>query len=135
MRRLAALAVLLIAPAPAALAAEEEWSVAAAPPVVVRTEPVAGTADVDPATKAVRVTFSKPMMDRSWSFSQVSDATFPKVLAEGPRYEADGQTCSLPVALEPGKTYVVWLNSAKFRNFKDRDGRPAVPYLLVFRTK
>jgi hypothetical protein len=38
------------------------------------------------------------------------------------------------VKLEPGKTYVIWLNSQKFRNFKDKDGQPAVPYLLVFET-
>ena len=42
---------------------------------------------------------------------------------------------SLPVALEPGKTYAIWINSEKFNNFKDTDGRSAVPYLLVFRTK
>ena len=35
----------------------------------------------------------------------------------------------------PGKTYAIWLNSQKFRNFKDTAGRPAVPYLLVFRTR
>jgi RNA polymerase sigma-70 factor (ECF subfamily) len=41
----------------------------------------------------------------------------------------------LPVKLEPGKTYVIWLNSQKFGNFKDTDGKSAVPYLLVFETK
>jgi RNA polymerase sigma-70 factor (ECF subfamily) len=41
----------------------------------------------------------------------------------------------LPVKLEPGKTYAVWVNSEKFGNFKDADGRSAVPYLLVFKTK
>jgi hypothetical protein len=47
----------------------------------------------------------------------------------------DGKTCVLPVKLEPGKTYVSWLNSQKFGNFKDADGRSAVPYLLVFETR
>ena len=32
-------------------------------------------------------------------------------------------------------TYALWLNSAKFGNFKDAEGRAAVPYLLVFKTK
>jgi len=40
----------------------------------------------------------------------------------------------LPVKLEPGKTYAIWLNSRKFGNFEDSDGRSAVPCLLVFRT-
>ena len=50
-------------------------------------------------------------------------------------YEKDRRTCVLKVKLEPGKTYAIWLNSDKFTNFKDADGRPAVPYLLVFQTK
>jgi RNA polymerase sigma-70 factor (ECF subfamily) len=41
----------------------------------------------------------------------------------------------LPVKLEAAKTYVIWVNSQKFGNFKDAEDRPAVPYLLVFRTK
>jgi RNA polymerase sigma-70 factor (ECF subfamily) len=46
----------------------------------------------------------------------------------------DKRTCVVKVKLEPGKTYAIWLNSEKFHNFKDADGRPAVPYLLVFQT-
>jgi hypothetical protein len=41
----------------------------------------------------------------------------------------------LPVHLEAGKTYALWLNTDKFQNFKDDKGQPAVPYLLVFATK
>jgi RNA polymerase sigma-70 factor (ECF subfamily) len=41
----------------------------------------------------------------------------------------------LPVRLEPGKVYAIWLNSGKFTNFKDADGQSAVPYLLVFKTR
>jgi hypothetical protein len=51
------------------------------------------------------------------------------------RYLDDGRTCVLPVKLEPGKTYATWINSGRFLGFKDRDRRPAVPYLLVFETK
>jgi RNA polymerase sigma-70 factor (ECF subfamily) len=47
----------------------------------------------------------------------------------------DKKTCVLPVKLEAGKTYAIWVNSEKFENFKDDAGRPAVPYLLVFQTK
>jgi len=39
-----------------------------------------------------------------------------------------------PVKLEAGKTYAIWLNTPKFKNFRDKKGRSAVPYLLVFRT-
>ena len=51
------------------------------------------------------------------------------------KYLADKRTCVLPVRLEPGQTYAIWVNTDKFGNFKDTDGRSAVPYLLVFRTK
>jgi RNA polymerase sigma-70 factor (ECF subfamily) len=111
-------------------------SVATARPVVVKTVPAAGAADVDPALSEIKVTFSKDMMDRSWSWTQVSDDTFPKAAGDNPvHYEKDKRTCVMKVKLEPGKTYVIWLNSDRFVNFKDADARPAVPYLLVFQTK
>ena len=102
-----------------------------------RASTCAGTAPAAwPAAKVteIRVTFSKEMADRAWSWAQVSDDTFPKVTGK-PHYEKDRRTCVLPVKLEPGKTYVFWLNSEKFPGFRDTDGRPSVPYLLVFETR
>ena len=112
----------------------QDVSVATMPPVVVSTVPESGSKDVPASTTEIRVTFSKDMADGSWSWSQVSDATFPKINGK-PRYLADKRTCVLPVKLEPGRTYVSWLNSQKFTDFKDTDGRSAVPYLLIFQTR
>ena len=70
----------------------------------------------------------------SWSWSNYGEGVAPRTAGK-PRYLDDKRTCVLPVKLEPGKTYALWLNTARFRNFKDADGRPAVPYLLVFETK
>jgi RNA polymerase sigma-70 factor (ECF subfamily) len=110
-------------------------SVQSLPPVVVRTVPRSGDKQVDAAkVKEIRVTFSKRMRDQSWSWSGISDDTFPKATGKI-RYDADRMTCTLPVRLAPGKTYAIWLNSEKHHNFKDADGQPAVPYLLVFETK
>lgn len=114
--------------------AAEELTVATAPPVVIRTVPEAGQTDIDPALKEIRVTFSKPMRDGSWSWVQTSPASFPK-LAGQPSFRPDQRTAVLPVALEPGHTYVVWVNSASHENFQDSEGRKAVPYLLVFSTR
>jgi RNA polymerase sigma-70 factor (ECF subfamily) len=108
-------------------------SLETAPPVVVRTQPVAGSTNVDPRTSEIVVQFSKPMQDSSWSWSTWGDENFPETTGQ-PRYASDGRTCVLPVKLEPGKFYATWLNSEKFGNFKDRDGRSAVPYLLTFTT-
>ena len=80
------------------------------------------------------MTYSKDMIDGNWSWSQISDESFPETTGS-PRYLEDKRTCVLPVKLQPGKTYVVWLNSSRHTNFKDTDGRAAVPYLLVFETK
>lgn len=41
----------------------------------------------------------------------------------------------MKVRLDPGKTHARWLNSENFKNFKDKSGLPAVPYLLAFQTK
>jgi RNA polymerase sigma factor (sigma-70 family) len=124
--------------APAALEEREDAgkiTVKTVPPVVVRTVPQAGDGEVDAtALKEIRVTFSKSMLNESWSWSQISDETYPKTTGK-PHYDKERRTCVLPVQLEPGKTYVLWLNSEKFGNFKDADGRSAVPYLLVFQTK
>ena len=106
------------------------------PPVVVKTIPVAGADDVDPATTEIKVTFSKDMMDESWSWSQISDETFPKSDGDKPiHYEKDKRTCVMKVKLEPGKMYAIWVNSHQFGNFKDAGGQSAIPYLLVFKTK
>jgi len=111
----------------------DEVSVKTAQPVVVRTVPQAGSTDVDPKTAEIKVTFSKDMEDGSWSWSQLSEETFPKMIGK-PSYLKDKRTCVVKVKLEPGKTYAIWLNSEKFENFKDADGRSAVPYFLVFQT-
>jgi RNA polymerase sigma-70 factor (ECF subfamily) len=109
-------------------------SVATMPPVVVKTIPEAGSIDVDSAITEIRATFSKPMITENFSWVQTVKDAFPTTTAK-PHFEADQRTCVLPVKLEPGKTYVLWLNQGKFTSFMDRDGRRAVPYMLVFQTK
>jgi RNA polymerase sigma-70 factor (ECF subfamily) len=111
----------------------DQITVETTPPVVVKTVPQAGAVDVDSKTAEICVTYSKDMMDGSWSWTQLSDESVPKIIGK-PKYLKDMRTCVVSVKLEPGKTYALWLNSEKFDNFRDADGRPAVPYLLVFKT-
>jgi RNA polymerase sigma-70 factor (ECF subfamily) len=113
----------------------EDVNLENAPPVVVTCSPQAGADDVDAATTTeIRVTFSKDMADGSWSWSTSGKNNFPKMTGK-PHYLDDKRTCVAPVKLEPNKSYAIWLNSQNFGNFKDSDGRSAVPYLLVFKTK
>ena len=104
------------------------------PPSVVKTVPRAGDTKVDPALKEIAVTFSKDMMTKNmWAWCSQSPETFPKA-GKNIRYLKDKRTCVLPVKLEPGKTYVIWINTGKFNSFRDTENNPSVPYLLVFQT-
>lgn len=115
--------------------AETEMSVSSMPPVVVATSPRAGDTAVDPLIKEIHVTFSKDMMTNNmWSWVMVSKESFPKITGEV-HYLKDKRTCIAPVKLEPGKTYAIWFNSAQHNAFRDENSNPAVPYLLVFKTK
>jgi RNA polymerase sigma factor (sigma-70 family) len=105
------------------------------PPVVLEVEPKVGATDVDPALKEIRVTFSKKMTDKSWSWPTGNKYAAPKVAGGKIHFEPDGRTCVMPVKLESGKTYVIGVNSERFHGFQDEQGHPALPYLLVFRTK
>ena len=82
----------------------------------------------------MEITYRRTRQDDSWSWSTLDDTSFPET-SEKPRYRKDQRTSVLPVERRPGKTYAIWLNSQKFPNFKDTTGRPAVPNLLVFRTR
>jgi hypothetical protein len=134
-----ALLVCLIAAAPMAGAAEvavpNETTIEALPPSVVKTTPQCGDGNVDPDLKQVMVTFSKDMKvaGHCWSWCGVGEGSFPTCPA-GPQYMDDKRTCVLNVALEPEKTYAIWINTDEFHSFQDAAEHPAVPYLLVFRT-
>jgi RNA polymerase sigma-70 factor (ECF subfamily) len=105
------------------------------PASVVQTEPKLGDADVDPeTTKEIRVTFSKPMTDKTWSWVIGNVYASPESNGEV-HYLADKKTCVMPVKLEPGKTYVVGINGGRFHNFKDAEGHSSLAMTLAFRTR
>jgi RNA polymerase sigma-70 factor (ECF subfamily) len=122
----------LVALAP--LGRGEDLTLETARPVLIKSMPEAGADNVDPGMTQVSVTFSKPMQGGTWSWCVLSKETYPGT-SEAPKYLEDKRTCVLPVKLQPGKTYAVWINSEKFYEFKDTKGQPAVPYLLVFKTR
>src|ERR1700733_6921356 len=79
----------------------EDVTLEGARPVVVRTVPEAGGADVDPKLIETLGPFSKPMYYHSWSWAQESKPTFPTG-DNKPKNQADKRTCVLPVKLEAG---------------------------------
>jgi|GEM_PF-1923798 len=115
-----------------------DFSVGNLPPSVVKTVPQCGDTNVDPTLSQIAVTFSKDMADQSWSFCNIPDRrdAFPNltgVKGDG-KYQTDKRTCVINVALEPDKTYAIWINMGQYQGFRDSAGHPAVPYLLVFKT-
>ena len=103
-------------------------------PVVVKTVPEAGSKEVSPGVVEIKVTFSKDMTDKSWSWSSAWKDSEPEIV-EKPKYDSDQRTCVIKVKLEPNKTYGYWITSQNFHGFKDKQGHAAIPYLLVFKTK
>lgn len=103
-------------------------------PRVVSTFPVNGERAVDPSIKEISVTFNEEMTDGNWSWAYDDKTKFPQVT--GQAYYTDNYTRNvIPVKLEPNKEYVIWINSAKFNNFKDKSGNSAVPFKLTFKTR
>lgn len=110
------------------------WSLAtpAEVPVVVTTSP-AQSAEVPAGERQIAVTFDQPMQRQSFSFVHSDPRRFPACSGQ-PRQSPDGRTFSLRCTLQPGQEYEIWFNRGRWMNFKSRQGKPAQPYRLVFRT-
>lgn len=102
-------------------------------PRVVAVDPPNGTRDVDPERTSLSVTFDREMDREGWAWVVEDDATAPEIgdSSFGPQ----GRTNTVGVDLEPGRDYVVWINSERFPYFKGADGTPAVPYRWTFSTR
>jgi RNA polymerase sigma-70 factor (ECF subfamily) len=115
-------------PNPAPAAAE-----AVGPPHVVAFDPPLGATNVDPARTVLAVTFDRPMDREGWAWVIEDKSTAPDIGESS--WDASLRTNSAPVKLEPGKTYVVWINSPQYSYFKDPQGRPATPVRWSFTTR
>ena len=107
------------------------------PPYVVKTNPPNRARDVDYRLREIKVTFDRPRRtQRSWSWViHRRIGWYPGRRGAPPRWENGGRTCVLPVQLRPDTLYAVGCNSPRLDGFRDPDGRVAVPYAWVFRTK
>ena len=107
------------------------------PPRVVGTEPADRAKNVDFRTREIKVTFDRSMDGTSWSWIMLAaHGVYPGYKGSpGPRWEDDGKTCVLPVRLSPDTLYAVGANSYRHTGFRDKGGKPAVPYAWVFRTR
>lgn len=107
------------------------------PPRVVRTVPADRAKGVDPALKEIKVTFDRPMTTGqhwSWIIHQNLGAYPGTRDGPPPRWEDEGRTCVLAVALAPDTIYAVGVNSVRHTGFRDASGKIAVPHAWVFMT-
>lgn len=103
-------------------------------PRVVETFPLNGSTDVDPSITEISVTFDEAMQDGNWSWASTDENQFPTMVGQ-PHYTEEFTKNILPVKLEAGKTYEIWINSEKHTNFKDKAGNSSIPFKWVFKTK
>jgi len=101
------------------------------PPRVARLEPENGATEVDPSLAELRVTFDREMAE-GWSWV-TEGGSFPE-MAGNAFQSPDRRQAVLPVRLEPGRVYVVWLNSEQHRDFRDPQGRALAPLRWTFTT-
>lgn len=105
-------------------------------PVVIETTPQDGAVDVDAELEYITATFSEPMDIDGWSW--VTEVGRPTPSITGLPFYLDDTTTVLPVRLEPGTTYGIWLNSpddAELRKFTNNAGVSARAHRIRFTTR
>lgn len=111
---------------------QDQVKTSAAAPRVVSVSPADGATDVDPALGEIRVVFDRPMRDQSWSLVG-GGPEFPEPAGQ-PKYDAARTTWTVPIRLQPERSYRFMLNSDRFQNFQSADGVPLEPVTVRFQT-
>src|SRR6202163_4343377 len=91
MKRMAVVFVALVGGLIGAVAHADDVTLASVAPVVVKTVPEAGTAEVDPKLTEIKVTFSKDKLDGWGSGATLSKESFPNFDGK-PKYPGDKGT-------------------------------------------
>ena len=100
---------------------------------MIAFDPPLGATNVDPARTTLAVTFDRVMDREGWAWVIEDKATAPDIGES--TWDGEVRTNSAPVKLEPGKTYVVWINSPQYSYFKDTLGETATPVRWTFTTR
>lgn len=102
-------------------------------PQIVELSPGNGDGEVDPTIKKISVTFDTKMGGGA-SWVTLDRQAWPGAAGGRPEWSKDGRTCTLPVEIEPGKTYKVGLNGPFYLNFQSRYGVPLPAVVWSFTT-
>lgn len=102
-------------------------------PQIVSISPADGESKVDAAkTTEIRITFDRPMRDKSWSVVTLDRSQFPKI--GKPSFDAAHKVLTIPATLEAGHAYRFGLNGPNFLGFVAEDGMPLLPVEVKFKT-
>jgi hypothetical protein len=102
-------------------------------PKVVAMTPANGQQDVDPALKALVITFDRPMQDGMWAVVGGGEH-FPKTTGK-PSYDKARKVLTVPVELKPDWDYELWLNRGKYDSFRSEDGEVLASVKVTFKTR
>lgn len=103
-------------------------------PRVVAVDPPTGAVGIEPGRRLLSVTFDREMARSGWAWLRESPGSAPELTGEA-SFDASGRIHTVEAELEPGRTYVIWLNSEEIQHFRDTRGIPAVPFRWTFTTR
>lgn len=102
-------------------------------PTVVGIEQFENKAqDVNPKTKEITIHFSRALNGHHTSvdFGDLGKEAFPKGTIKGRRWDKDNKSWTIPVELEPDKSYQIFITN----NFRTEESIPLKPFLIEFKT-
>jgi hypothetical protein len=102
-------------------------------PKLVSIEPSNGASDVDPSLKQLVIRFDRAMRDKSWAV--VGTPGEQPEFTGTPAYDAERKVLTIPMRLEPGRTYRFGLNGPKHQGFVSADGFALQPIEVSFTTR
>jgi len=102
-------------------------------PRVVAVDPPAGAIGIEPGRRLLSVTFDREMDRDGWAWLREGPESAPELTGKM-SFDASGRTHSVEAELEPGRTYVLWINNEEIQHFRDTRGVPAVPFRWTFTT-
>ena len=102
-------------------------------PFVTRIEQFENNSDdVNPETNQITIKFSEPLngYNTGLDFGDLGQDAFPKNDINGRFWSEDNTSWTIPVELEPNKTYQLLISN----NFRTEESIPLKPYLIEFKT-
>jgi hypothetical protein len=101
-------------------------------PRAIAFDPPNGATGVDPARTSLAVTFDRAMEPEGWAWVVEDPATAPEIGDSS--WDPSFRVNTVAVKLQPGRSYVVWVNSAQHAYFRDRSGKSVAPTRWTFST-